>query len=78
MSQLIRGHPPDGCYFLNCRKGNEIHSQIAYYANVPDGGNNNQQPDDSIVIAGPSFVKWEGDQRCMRIEEPAISIHLLI
>jgi hypothetical protein len=64
MSNLVRGHPPDGCYFLNCSKSDgEKHSEVGYYNVIKDGGNDGQQPDQFVVIdvvPNETFITWEG------------------
>ena len=63
MSDLVRGHPPDGCYFLNCSTNDgKVKSIVAYYKNIPDGGNTGQQPDDIAVVTVGSLVTWETTQ----------------
>jgi hypothetical protein len=48
----------DGVYLVNCFKGNEISSGIAYYANL--GNNDGQQPTSYINVTQGSNILWEG------------------
>ena len=54
----IRSHP-DGCYFVNCRRGDEISSGVAYYRNLDPGLNDGQQPDAYTNVSVGSFTTWE-------------------
>ena len=61
MSQLVRGHSPDGCYFLDCVNPStgEKKSIVGYYSNIPDGGiTNSQAPDDTALVSVQSFQQW--------------------
>ena len=54
----IRSHP-DGCYFVNCQRGNEISSGVAYYRNLDPGLNDGQQPDAYVNVSVGSYTTWE-------------------
>ena len=54
----IRSHP-DGVYFVNCQRGNEISSGLAYYRNLNPGANDGQQPDAYVDVSHGSFITWE-------------------
>jgi hypothetical protein len=57
-TQPIRSHP-DGVYFVNCTRGSEVSSGLAYYKQLRDGGNDGQQPDDYVDVVHGSFTSWE-------------------
>lgn len=48
----------DGVYLVNCFKGNQISSGIAYYSFL--GNNDGQQPTSYINVTQGSNVVWEG------------------
>lgn len=51
----------DCCYFVNCFRGDERKSAVAYYAVLNDGtGNLGQQPDDLVYLPGDDLAQWEG------------------
>ncbi|KAK0111746.1 hypothetical protein ONS95_002083 [Cadophora gregata] len=54
----VRLHP-DGIYLVNCRRGQEISSGVAYYRNLRNGGNFGQIPDDYVDVTKGSFTNWE-------------------
>jgi hypothetical protein len=54
----IRSHP-DGVYFVNCQRGNEISSGLAHYRNLNPGANDGQQPDAYVDVSHGSFTTWE-------------------
>ena len=60
---LVRGHSPDGAYFLDCTNPStgEQKSVVGYYSNIPDGGvSNGQAPDSTAVMTVPQqgFQQW--------------------
>ena len=65
MSVFERGHPPDGCYFVNAVRDHDgfLASGILYYSTIPDGGIvPGQLPDDeaSLTTDG-TLAAFEGD-----------------
>ncbi|KAK5118447.1 hypothetical protein LTR62_002961 [Meristemomyces frigidus] len=54
----IRRTTNDGVYFVNCFKGNQVSSGIAYYSFL--GNNDGQQPTAFINVTQGSNVVWEG------------------
>jgi hypothetical protein len=54
----IRSHP-DGVYFVNCQRGNEISSGLAYYRNMNPGANDGRRPDAYVDVSHGSFITWE-------------------
>ncbi|KAK0123928.1 hypothetical protein ONS95_008918 [Cadophora gregata] len=49
----------DGMYLVNCQRGNEYSSGVAYYKNLHDGGNTGRKPDDYIDVVKGRNVNWE-------------------
>lgn len=57
---------PAGLYLVNCTKGEEKRSAVAFYDTILlDGGNDNQQPDAFQYTSFGSFTSWEGTQQGM-------------
>ena len=49
----------DGVYFLDCQRGQDQKSTLAFYKNIaPFGGNDGQFPD-AISDIKPGFIVWE-------------------
>lgn len=52
----------DGLYFLDCRRGEQVKTALAYYKNFQDGANDNQFPDDITNVTEAGFGVWETGQ----------------
>lgn len=47
----------DGVFFVNCRRGDEVSSGLAYYKEMNlEGGSG---PDDYVDVVHGSFTTWE-------------------
>ena len=54
---------PDGAYLVNCTKGDDKRSGVAFYKDIIlGGGNDGQQPQDFVYTSFGSFTRWEGDR----------------
>ncbi|KAK5059830.1 hypothetical protein LTR84_009713 [Exophiala bonariae] len=52
----------DGVYFLDCRRGEQVKTALAYYKNFQNGANDNQFPDDITNVTEAGFGVWETGQ----------------
>ena len=52
----------DGLYFLDCRRGEQVKTALAYYKNFQNGANDNQFPDDITNVTEAGFGVWETGQ----------------
>ena len=51
----------DGAYLVNCSKGDDRRSAVAFSDNVKlGGGNDNEQPNAFQYVSFGSFTSWEG------------------
>jgi hypothetical protein len=57
-NQGIRRSTNDGVYLVNCFRGNEISSGVAYYSYL--GGNDGHRPNAYIDVVKGQNVNWEG------------------
>lgn len=61
----------DGIYLVNCFKGDQISSGIAYYSFL--GNNDGQQPTAYIDVAKGNNILWEGTPGSGKLSLPLLS-----
>lgn len=63
----------DGVYFVNCTRGDQRASGIAYYTHF--GNNDGQTPDDYVIVNSGDFQWWEngGEGMCSHAESLDVS-----